>query len=129
MRIIKNRETHHDIHYMLCFEGFAFDCDKDGKVTHPSNANYLKSIAAGPGTIEEYPNTWTEPAIGECVRCGNEVELNGFTCTCAKCGADYNQSGQLLGPRSQWSDDTGESLSDILNIDSCSTNELFAVDD
>ncbi len=47
--------------------------------------------------------------------CGSEVVCEGFTNTCF-CGADYNFAGQLLAPRSQWGEETGESLSDILNI-------------
>lgn len=47
--------------------------------------------------------------------CGSEVVCEGFTNTCV-CGADYNFAGQLLAPRSQWGEETGESLSDILNI-------------
>jgi len=47
--------------------------------------------------------------------CGAEVVCEGFTNTC-DCGADYNFAGQLLASRSQWGEETGESLSDILNI-------------
>ena len=53
---------------------------------------------------------------GLCDVCGTEVELGHFTCTCAKCGADYNWGGQRLAPRSQWGEETGENLSDILRI-------------
>lgn len=56
-----------------------------------------------------------EPAIGLCP-CGRQVELGHFTCPC-ECGRDYNWAGQLLAPREQWGEETGESLSDILNID------------
>ena len=49
--------------------------------------------------------------------CGREVELGHFTCPC-DCGRDYNWAGQLLAPRSQWGYETGESLSDILSVDS-----------
>ena len=66
-------------------------------------------------TTETYEATWTEPAVGRC-SCGAEVVLEDFTNTCDKCGADYNRSGQLLAPREQWGEETGESLSDILNI-------------
>lgn len=52
--------------------------------------------------------------VGKCA-CGREVILYGFTNTC-ECGADYNMSGQLLGPRSYWGEETGESLDDILSI-------------
>lgn len=131
MKIIKARERHHEIHYMLCFPNYAFDCDKDGKVKNLDSLNYQKCIAdsiragKGVGTIEEYPNTWTDPAIGECDRCGTEVELHGFTNSCPQCETDYNQSGQMLCDRSLWCEGTDEHLSDILNIDSCDTEELF----
>jgi hypothetical protein len=58
-----------------------------------------------------------EPAVGECEVCGRDVELRGFTNTC-DCGADYNMSGQRLAPRSQWGEETGEHISDILAADS-----------
>ena len=54
------------------------------------------------------------PAVLRC-DCGRQVQLTGFTNTCA-CGADYNSCGQRLGPRSQWGEETGEQLSDILRI-------------
>ncbi len=53
---------------------------------------------------------------GICEVCGAIVELGHFTCTCPGCGADYNWGGQRLAPRSQWGEETGESLSDILKI-------------
>ena len=52
---------------------------------------------------------------GKCV-CGAEVEFSHFTNTCKKCNRDYNSSGQKLAPRSQWGQETGESLADILRI-------------
>jgi hypothetical protein len=54
------------------------------------------------------------PLTGLCP-CGKEVELTGFTNTC-DCGKDYDRSGTLLAPRSQWGEETGEYLSDILRI-------------
>lgn len=66
--------------------------------------------------IKEYNNRQVVPAVGECDRCGEDVHLHGFTNTC-ECGADYNMSGQLLACRSQWGEETGESLSDILSAD------------
>ena len=53
---------------------------------------------------------------GLCEVCGTEVELGHFTCTCEKCGADYNWGGQRLANREQWGEETGESLSNILRI-------------
>jgi hypothetical protein len=55
------------------------------------------------------------PALGVC-SCGTNVLLEGFTNTCDNCGKDYNLGGQELAPRSQWGEETGESLSDILKI-------------
>ena len=57
-----------------------------------------------------------------CVRrvilcCGHELLCMGFTNTCGSCGADYNMSGQELAPRSQWGEETGESVADILSAD------------
>jgi hypothetical protein len=49
--------------------------------------------------------------------CGEWLVCMGFTNTCETCGADYNWSGQQLAPRSQWGEETGESLADILSIE------------
>lgn len=65
---------------------------------------------------EKQPNGYVIPAIIKCERCGEPVGLSGFTNTCDNCNADYNLSGQILGPRQFWGEETGESLSDILNI-------------
>lgn len=48
--------------------------------------------------------------------CGREVSFQHFTNTC-DCGRDYNSSGQELAPRSQWGEETGESLADIMMAD------------
>lgn len=65
--------------------------------------------------IEEWERSYREPALLEC-DCGEQVWLSHImTNTCDKCGADYNLSGQRLAPRSQWGEETGESLTDILN--------------
>ena len=52
--------------------------------------------------------------VGKC--CGQELYLDGFTNTCEFCGADYNWAGQLLTPRDQWGEETGEHPADILRI-------------
>ena len=51
--------------------------------------------------------------VGLCV-CGESVELLQFTNTCM-CGRDYNITGCLLAPRSQWGEETGETECDILS--------------
>jgi hypothetical protein len=57
----------------------------------------------------------TADAVGLC-DCGCKVHLSGFTNTCDRCSADYNSSGQRLAPREGWGEETGEHLSDILNV-------------
>ena len=52
--------------------------------------------------------------VGLC-ECGHKVELREFTNTCV-CGRDYSMDGSLLAPRSQWGEETGESVGDILSI-------------
>lgn len=104
--------------------GFSFDADKDFNVLtdrlHPLGLeNYRKCIDGthdvdGPFK-ETYRNAYMEPADLLC-DCGETVQLYGNTNTCPKCHRDYNMSGQLLAPRSQWGWDTGESLSEILSI-------------
>ena len=50
--------------------------------------------------------------VGLC-ECGHQVSLQEFTNTCV-CGRDYNMSGELLAPRSQWGEETGETAEEIL---------------
>ena len=40
--------------------------------------------------------------------CGHWLDCGRFTNTCNACGADYNSAGQLLAPREQWGEETGE---------------------
>ena len=83
--------------------------------------NYLRCLALveaarmiDEGVVDQVGHYYESPVI-ECVRCHTEVELyDAFLSSCDHCGADYNGSGQLLAPREQWGEETGESLSDIL---------------
>lgn len=68
-----------------------------------------------PEGVESWENRIVQHAQGRC-HCGLTVELHGFTNTC-ECGTDYNMSGQELAPRSQWGEETGESVADILSVD------------
>jgi hypothetical protein len=109
--------------------GYGFDCYQDGSLPNPdakgfndqTNQEYFESVKALDGLIydgiEYSEHSFNEPAVIRCV-CGAEVSLDMvMTNTCNKCHRDYNISGQLLAPRSQWGWDTGESLGDILNSD------------
>ena len=128
MRIIRKRQRLERTRYLRVFErpdgsGFSFDCDQDGRLftTEPAALDNYQKCLDGRRNVKDkgilrLNNVYWENAIGECVNCGKEVELRGFTNTC-ECGADYNDSGQLLAPREQWGEETGESLSDILSAD------------
>lgn len=104
--------------------GYGFACDKHGKIN-------FRKLKAKPQACEnylyceqhqdefnietrQYHHSYLQPAVGRC-QCGVEIELGGFTNTC-DCGRDYNWAGQELADRSQWGEETGESLSDILKI-------------
>lgn len=60
--------------------------------------------------------------------CGQELFCPNFTNTC-DCGRDYNWAGQLLAPRSQWGEETGETAEQILSYDNMTTEELFNTED
>jgi hypothetical protein len=134
MKIIKRRERIEHVTRELFFErkdcpgaGFSFPCDEKGNVNvaalpAAAQSSYSEALRAAGGPqmyapeVREYTSVAVEPALGLCNRCGDEVALYGFTNTC-DCGADYNMSGQELAPRSQWGEETGESVADILAVD------------
>jgi hypothetical protein len=90
------------------FEVRCTKCDAEHMLRDPSPHGYIQDCPKCGGFCRII-NRW-----GTCV-CGEEVEFSGFTNTC-ECGRDYNSSGQELAPRSQWGEETGESLADILSI-------------
>jgi len=65
---------------------------------------------------DEKHNYCKSRKVIEC--CGEELICFNFTNTCHNCGSDFNMSGDMLAPRSQWGEETGESVSDILMGDS-----------
>lgn len=101
--------------------GFHFDCDEDFNpcfTSIPSQINYEHCCdgtydVTGPFHETQTRRVWV-PAQARC-DCGATVYLHrSLTNYCDKCDREYNASGQLLADRSQWGDDTGESVSDIL---------------
>ena len=136
MKILEPRSTELIDEYSLVFDrpkyvgsSYAFGCDKEGHVNtkalaKPALRNLMyctrgtfpdgeQVVAQG---VHTYTHLITNYAIGECAVCSQPVTLQSFTNTCA-CGADYNHAGQHLAPRSQWGEETGESVSDILGAD------------
>jgi len=129
--IIKKRERIETVEYQRSFDwrdrpgsGFSFDADVEGNVDaaklNPSaRENYEKCVSGEFDVVDKglvvYRNVYTEPAVLKC-DCGAHMSLDGFTNTCDGCSADYNMSGQRLALRSQWGEETGEYLSDILRV-------------
>lgn len=129
MRIIAPRQYIEAVFYRREFRwswgspghGFSFDCDAQGnvKLTNAAAAlNYYMCLSGAHDVVDEgigmYESGYTAPARGLC-DCGEEVTLSGFTNPC-DCGRDYDSNGGLLAPRSQWGEETGESLGEILSI-------------
>jgi hypothetical protein len=133
MKIIRERTIEHIVEYYRVFDraddpgsGFSFPCNDAGRVdttlmTMEGRRNLrMCIITASQGIFVDkgavkYERDVTIHAIGLC-QCGEEVPLDGFTCPCPGCGRDYNMSGQLLAPRSQWGEETGESPADVARI-------------
>jgi hypothetical protein len=135
IKIISPRNRVQVKQYMLVFDvgeygagGWSFPCDEKGVVDTTQLApigleSYNQAITGKTSDgrdilkpyVENTSYSYIDHAVGECV-CGEHVTLDGFTCTCENCGADYNSSGQRLAPREQWGDDTGETLEEILRI-------------
>ena len=85
-----------------------------------SNNGEMRSIAGYYTNDERWVKTQRQVKC-----CGEWLDCDGFTNTCGSCGADYNMSGQRLAPRSQWGEETGESVEDILSVDYASPEELL----
>jgi len=127
-RIIQQREYVEETYYQHIFSypdrsgaGYYVDAiDANGNVRQADAdalGKFLLQAANGEliyNGVRELHRSWWEDAVLRC-DCGRDVVLSGFTNTCA-CHADYNSAGQRLAPRSQWGEETGEHLSDILNI-------------
>lgn len=127
--LIQRSERVECVRYGVTFEwldcpgaGFSFDCDEHGTIDRsqlaPEALPNLARCEALDGVrstgIAKYEWSYRQPAIGKC-SCGRRIELDHFTNAC-DCGWDYNSSGDLLAPRSQWGEETGEHLADILRI-------------
>lgn len=101
--------------------GFSFPCDASGEVVllSPEAKENFELAVSSPEYkdigVQSVVMSQKTPALWVC--CETEFALERFTNTCPDCGVDYNGSGSRLAPRSQWGEETGESLMDILNED------------
>lgn len=96
--------------------GFRFDCDAQGNVDEsamfPAGLANLRAIRSGaipctPLTVERRTYVEHVPAVCRC-ECGKPVTLHSGWSNECDCGLEFNGSGQLLAPRSQWGHETGE---------------------
>ena len=97
----------------------AFQADRDGAPIGEHARARVADLVADESYedcgVREVSWSYSDPAVIRCDVCTMHVELHGFTNSCS-CGADYNMSGDMLAPRSQWGEETGEDLGDILRI-------------
>jgi len=118
MEIIQKSQRVQVERYALDYEwndtpgaGFSFPCDKDGnllmdEIPETARENLNKCLngeypvkAEG---VKDYSYSYFQAAIGKCI-CSRLVTLDdALTNTCEGCQREYNMSGQLLAPRSQW---------------------------
>jgi hypothetical protein len=104
--------------------GFSFPCDPQGNVDIASlnptaQGNYQKCLTKTMQPPVEAPEIVHNTVIGRQSRigrchCGSMICLDNFTNSCDHCGRDYNSSGQELGSREFWGEETGERPSDCI---------------
>lgn len=98
--------------------GFSFDCDASGSVDEsklaPAGLANYRAIRANPRAakvtpfrIESHEERVTTPAVILC-DCGRKLTLWDSWANGCDCGREFNGSGQLLAPREQWGEETGE---------------------
>jgi len=113
--------------------GFCFDCEADGTIDYDGLADCAKSklvecingevnnringevksrkvVDCGVTTVRRF---YRHRLIIEC-DCGEEVMCDRFTNPCDGCDRDYDSAGNVLAPRSQWGEETGEHWTEVL---------------
>ena len=93
--------------------GFAFPCDKNGKIlddlTDAAKKNYAWCLENRDkfqvfNHVHKMERSWREPDYGRC-DCGETVYLQNQymgACQCPKCGQWYSLSGEELLPPNRW---------------------------
>lgn len=124
-RILKYKERVTKHYYQLWFpvhspgHGYGFDCGPDFVVDVESlnpaaRENYEMCLREHSAILEKKHWEREEWESGEMkCDCGLKLEMYrpGADIHC-KCGRSYNSSAQLLAPRSQWGEETGETAAD-----------------
>ena len=97
---------------------FSFPCDEKGKVDEaswpPAARDNFRSCVSGRFKVKrserlEWVSVEKIPAVLKC-DCGKRVNLHSGWANECECGREYNGSGQLLAPREQWGEETGETF-------------------
>ncbi len=134
MKILRERQVITESGHELFFQakgahrgtGFGFPCNQFGMLyarnyyglmNDDAKRNYkhaMSGIDSEPPVVKSYQWKNVIQRIGLC-ECGEEVILDDFTCPCI-CGLDYNSAGQLLAPRQQWGEETGEHWVEVAQI-------------
>jgi hypothetical protein len=89
---------------------YSFPCDEQGEMADPSDRARVEALGLLDLGMARYETTYHEPALIRC-ECGRPVSLSDSWANGCECGREYNLSGQLLAPRHQWGEETGEHFS------------------
>lgn len=115
-RIISPRRIVETVEYRITYRtpagDFSFPSDRWGNVHRKfMSPSLLESFdrcqKSCEGTLEELGSIETIPAVMKC-DCGKRLELDSGWSNACECGREFNGSGQLLAPREDWGEETGE---------------------
>lgn len=105
--------------------GYSFPCDEQGEpLPGEMQAAGWRSYFYVLDHPEQYADRgvvkrrWAcrHPAIIRCP-CGKAVSLDDAWLNICSCGRDFDGAGNVLAPRSQWGEETGESLAEMMAWD------------
>lgn len=93
--------------------GFSFPCDEHGKLlpdlSEAAIKNYNDCVNGKYPNLKDFGvvreiDSYIEPAVGICERCGKQVKLvNQYMGACeCECGTWYNVFGQMLNSPDTW---------------------------
>lgn len=118
MKIISERQRVTRVEYSRDFDdgkgaGYSFSCDKDGNLSQDLSEESLKNyqdciegkhLNLYDIGIRKWENSYTDPAVGICEKCGKEVSLSDDYCSATECecGEWYTMNGQNIYPPEMW---------------------------